>query len=104
MGFGIGKAGIVGLILLCSCASEPLTQEQIEEKEYIEEDRKIRYVAWEKACEGVIFEDNISGKRRGIPHRRDWRWDEKRDSPHISNNIHCVSQEQMRQILRRIMR
>jgi len=93
------------LLLMFSCASEPLTEEQREEREYVEQDRKNRYVVWEKNCRGVIFSNNASRlPRKGIPDKWDWRWDEKRDRPALGNRVQCLSPAQMRQVLEDLMR
>ncbi len=96
--------------VLSGCASAPLTEEEKEEKEYIEQDRKNRYIAWEEDCSargGVIFSYKPSRtcRRRGcVPDRFDWRWDEKRERPSVGNRIQCLSKSQANRVLRDLMR
>ena len=92
------------LLLIVGCASEPLTEDEEFAREYEEADRKVRYAKWEKDClagGGIIYSNNPHKPRIGenhIPHRRDWRYDSKREQPSLGNAVICISRGQLRDI------
>ncbi len=99
------------IVLLVGCAGEPLTEEQIFEKEYEEQERKIAYLSWKEWClssdgaNGVIFAYKPMSPCRGnncIPHRWDWRYDFERERPMVGNTYKCISRPQLREIMRNL--
>ena len=89
------------LLLVVGCTPTPLTEREIEEREYIEQDRRNLYIEWEKRCleaGGIIFMDNpvkpCHSRRNCIPHRFDWQPDRN------LNSVQCVSKQAMREFLR----
>ena len=93
------------LLLLVSCASDPLTQEQIEEREYEEVERASAYLMWEAKCKAdgnIIFVYNptrLCRKRDCIPSQWDWRYDFEKERPKSGNSYQCVTSGQIRSIL-----
>ena len=99
------------MILLVGCASVPLTEEQIEEKEYWEQERQIAYLQWRDSCispdgaNGVIYVYKPFKMCRGrncIPNKWDWRYDFDRERPMLGNAYMCISRAQMREIMRNL--
>ena len=94
------------LLLLISCASAPLTEEEREELEYYEQERALAYLQWKANClsgDGVIYTYKPWRLCRGnncIPSKWDWRYDFDRDRPMLGNSYQCVSRRQMQDILR----
>ncbi|MEK0326479.1 MAG: hypothetical protein QQN63_12335 [Nitrosopumilus sp.] len=86
----------------------PLTEEQIEEQEYYEQERVLAYLQWKKWCisgDGVIFAYKPWKICRGgdcIPSKWDWRYDFDRERPMFGNSYTCVSRTRMREIMRGI--
>ena len=98
---------LLAILVIASCApSVPLTEEQLEEKEYAEQDRRLAYFRWEAACfanRRVVYAYNPQrpcGNRRGcVPHKWDWDYDFERERPRVGNIYTCVSREQLRRAL-----
>ena len=102
------RVQVVTCLLLVGCAAN-LTEEEIFQRDYEENDRKAQYVRWEKWCldgGGVVYSDNPSrpcmSKRNCIPHRWDWRYDSESERPSLGNNVLCLSRSQMDEVLRNI--
>ena len=99
---------LLPITLFSGCASVPLTEEEIFQREYEENDRKLQYKRWEKACHDadmIIYADKPSRvcRRKGcIPHKWDWRWDDEHERPKIGNSYTCVSRRQMQEALREL--
>ena len=95
------------LILLVGCAGAPLTEEQIEEREYWEQERVLAYLQWEAQCKAnrnVILIYKASRTCRNhkgcIPTKWDWRYDFDKERPRHGNAYKCISRAQLRDILR----
>ena len=94
------------LFLLASCVSVPLTEEQIEEREYYEQERVLAYEQWKSNCTSggkMIFGKNPWKLCRSgdcIPSKWDWRYDFDKERPMVGNAYQCVTRSQMREILR----
>ncbi len=85
------------LLFIVGCASEPLTQEEIEYNAQFELERAEAYAMWANGCinaNGIIFTYNPSrpcrnrkvlGARYCVPHRFDW------DILTSHNNTVCAS-------------
>ena len=88
------------LLLVVGCTTTPLTEREIEEREYIEQDRRNLYIEWEKMCleaGGIIFMNNPIKPchlRGCIPHAMDWK------PGGGLNSVQCVSKQAMREYLR----
>ena len=87
------------LLLLVGCAGEPLTEDEIFEKEYEEAVRKEAYVRWEKSClaaKGIIFVYKASRPhRRGqVPREWDWKYNHEKERPALGNAYQCVSKNE----------
>ena len=93
------------LTVLVGCASAPLTEEQIEEREYYEQERVLAYLQWKTQClayDGLIFAYKPWKPCRGgdcIPSKREWRYDFDRERPMFGNSYTCVSRTRMREIM-----
>lgn len=93
------------LLLLVGCASEPLTEEEQFQREYDENDRKVRYRAWEKQCTdaGMVVYGNHPVRPRlnsdRIPHEWDWSYNTKMERPDLGNSYICITRDQLRGIL-----
>jgi len=94
------------LLLLTGCASVQLTEEEIEEREYYEQERALAYLQWKKGCaagNGIVFAYKpwtMCRRDNCIPHKRDWDYDYARERPKLGNTYTCVSRAQLRNIFR----
>ena len=96
------------LLLLISCAA-PLTEEQEFQREYDENNRKVLYDMWKKACldaDGTVFGDRparpCGNKRDCIPHKWDWDWNHDAERPKIGNSYQCATRQQIEELIRGI--
>ena len=104
------KYALVLLMILSfgGCASEPLTEEQREEKEYWEQERQLAYLQWKTNCivqRKIVFIYNAISPCSGrdcIPRRWDWRYDFDRERPMHGNAYQCISRADLREIMRRL--
>ena len=97
------------ILLLTACVSTPLTEEQVFEREYWEQERQLAYVQWKAWClspdglNGVIYAYKpMSLCRSGncIPRKWDWRYDFDRERPMHGNAYKCITRADMREIMR----
>ena len=92
------------LFLLVACSSVPLTEEQLEERAYEEQERVTAYEQWKVNCianNRVIYVYDPWMPCRGndcIPSKWDWRYDFYRERPMVGNTYQCVTREKMQSI------
>jgi len=96
------------LLLLTACVSTPLTEEQVEERAYYEQERQLAYEQWRANCiskNGVIYVYDPWRVCRGnncIPHKWDWRYDFDRERPMHGNAYQCITRAQLREVMRNL--
>ena len=94
------------ILLLTACVSTPLTEEQVFEREYWEQERQLAYVQWKTNCTSggkMIFGKNPWKLCRSgdcIPSKWDWRYDFDRERPMHGNAYKCITRADMREIMR----
>ena len=89
------------ILLLAACVSTPLTEEQVFEREYAEQERQMAYLQWKANClssDGIIYVYKpwrLCRGRNCIPNKWDWRYNFDKDRPMLGNSYQCITRSQM---------